>query len=587
MNRVGRLALAVVLLTSSVLVYSGGRMAEPADALVFPPVPTPLPTTAIPLLAPAGAATVTVGGAAAEAGLLATSVSAGGVAAATVGAALVGYATGRYALGPAMCKGALGGVTDWLMPGTGGAEPCNPYEPPEWVAPEFTWAFSGNRYVLSYSALNFPGGSPAYVVGVVVGPEWGYRKPVTGTQFLSGGFGNVSSGFLGPGHGEFCTVNTYGYCGGQLKLATSVQPSSTSNGPFFPEDRIAVVGAYSYGCYGCNKNLAVVGDAMTADTAVGGWAPAPDVVRSRGRSFGFSVMSDCVPVAAPLGTSVTRSVTGAFGFESGSDVEVPPVPCLEGEISRRTTIQKIGPNRGGSVVDIGPAVVTDLDVEHLPPECLAVGNTCGDPVILPEVAGQPRECVWGSVQLVLSSCTPPETRVLTDPWIPGEKQPQPEQPSPSTTTATATVPPSPSTTLAPPADPENCVGAFCVGGPGGSEPDSEGGECWPGGWGWFNPVEWVLRPVKCALVWAFWDADSAAEIRSLATDTGWPEAVQASSFTTSSAAGPCVDMDVAEICTSAVLGVEVPAEARFLLSALIAMWGLFEVIGLFSRVTRT
>lgn len=29
------------------------------------------------------------------------------------------------------------------------------------------------------------------------------------------------------------------------------------------------------------------------------------------------------------------------------------------------------------------------------------------------------------------------------------------------------------------------------------------GECVPSGWGIFNPVQWVLRPVKCALVWAF------------------------------------------------------------------------------------
>lgn len=30
-----------------------------------------------------------------------------------------------------------------------------------------------------------------------------------------------------------------------------------------------------------------------------------------------------------------------------------------------------------------------------------------------------------------------------------------------------------------------------------------GEECFPNGWGWFNPAQWVLRPIKCALVWAF------------------------------------------------------------------------------------
>lgn len=33
--------------------------------------------------------------------------------------------------------------------------------------------------------------------------------------------------------------------------------------------------------------------------------------------------------------------------------------------------------------------------------------------------------------------------------------------------------------------------------------EQETRECWPSGWGVFNPFEWVYRPVQCALVWAF------------------------------------------------------------------------------------
>ena len=33
------------------------------------------------------------------------------------------------------------------------------------------------------------------------------------------------------------------------------------------------------------------------------------------------------------------------------------------------------------------------------------------------------------------------------------------------------------------------------------EPGS--GQCFPHGWAAFNPVQWVYKPVKCALVWAF------------------------------------------------------------------------------------
>lgn len=39
-------------------------------------------------------------------------------------------------------------------------------------------------------------------------------------------------------------------------------------------------------------------------------------------------------------------------------------------------------------------------------------------------------------------------------------------------------------------------------------PGQDGASCWPSGWAAFNPAEWVLQPVKCALVWAFVPDDS-------------------------------------------------------------------------------
>lgn len=35
------------------------------------------------------------------------------------------------------------------------------------------------------------------------------------------------------------------------------------------------------------------------------------------------------------------------------------------------------------------------------------------------------------------------------------------------------------------------------------ENEAEGSECMPTGWAAFNPIEWILKPVKCALQWAF------------------------------------------------------------------------------------
>lgn len=122
--------------------------------------------------------------------------------------------------------------------------------------------------------------------------------------------------------------------------------------------------------------------------------------------------------------------------------------------------------------------------------------------------------------------------------------------------------------------------------PAGTEdPPVSGSSCWPDGWGWFNPAEWVLKPIKCALVWAFWDQESADEMAALGDEHGWTDLVTESSVTTSTAAGPCVDMDYADICTEPILSFELPSAATVLLTAAVLFFGLFEVIGLFARIT--
>lgn len=40
-------------------------------------------------------------------------------------------------------------------------------------------------------------------------------------------------------------------------------------------------------------------------------------------------------------------------------------------------------------------------------------------------------------------------------------------------------------------------------------------ECWPSGWGLFNPMSWVMQPVKCAMSWAF--VPRAAVVNQLST----------------------------------------------------------------------
>lgn len=321
---------------------------------------------------------------------------------------------------------------------------------------------------------------------------------------------------------------------------------------------------------------------LTADMRymyAGGLAVDP-VVDARGYDMRLRFVADCW--TAPS-TIVTRTNYGDWEFAAESPI-LPPNPCLDGETTKRIEIDWQW-NNGLTIAAPTPQVGADIFTWTAPPEWTNPAWPHGDKVkrrtdvdTIPKLeVNEEDQCEWGGDVLLMSYCT--ETPV---------PYPVPEGELYSGPTPTTTVPPStvaPPTTLAPPTDPENCVGAHCVGGPGLAPDGSEGGECFPSGWGWLNPVEWVLKPVKCALVWAFWDPDAADEMGDLMSDTGWPEAVSESSFTTDPAAGPCIDMDVAEICSSEVLEVEAPTWVSALVAAVVLFFGLFEVVGLFARIT--
>jgi hypothetical protein len=77
-----------------------------------------------------------------------------------------------------------------------------------------------------------------------------------------------------------------------------------------------------------------------------------------------------------------------------------------------------------------------------------------------------------------------------------------------TTNPSPSAAPSPSLQPSPSVGPSPGVspGAGGGGGSGGPAPDpvvGQTGDCYPSGWAAFNPVEWVLKPVECALRWAF------------------------------------------------------------------------------------
>jgi hypothetical protein len=88
----------------------------------------------------------------------------------------------------------------------------------------------------------------------------------------------------------------------------------------------------------------------------------------------------------------------------------------------------------------------------------------------------------------------PAVPVLPEVEIPPVPSPQPE-PEPGTSTTAVT-----STTVSTSTSTQPEEGGLL--GPA-VDVDPENAECFPTGWGLLNPVDWILKPVKCALRWAF------------------------------------------------------------------------------------
>lgn len=75
----------------------------------------------------------------------------------------------------------------------------------------------------------------------------------------------------------------------------------------------------------------------------------------------------------------------------------------------------------------------------------------------------------------------------TDPAPGPAPSPSPSPSSTSTTSGSPSPTPTPTTAGEPAPSPDPTT-------------DPDGAECWPNGWGWLNPSEWVLKPLRCAFV---------------------------------------------------------------------------------------
>jgi len=135
-----------------------------------------------------------------------------------------------------------------------------------------------------------------------------------------------------------------------------------------------------------------------------------------------------------------------------------------------------------------------------------VPEACIDSLCLIEKTTDGSQCRWGGVALTASDCA------KTQQW---ESEPKldlnlgstydlntegsvPEI-DPQTQTSGNGTATEPSTDTGFPDPPGGCLG--CPGGV--NETGEEGGACFPNGFGWFNPFDWVLKPTKCAFRWLF------------------------------------------------------------------------------------
>lgn len=190
-----------------------------------------------------------------------------------------------------------------------------------------------------------------------------------------------------------------------------------------------------------------------------------------------SVLAGTEVVELTQGSSTPRTVLGPFTVpQKVVDSQTDPV-C--GGKKCRLDLVKIGP--AGSKLG----------------DCFSLNDACADWFTDPNKTAN-YKCTFGpagtSVEVDLSECNP--YAPTFDPAKQAKGEPYGDPTTGSDPSSDPTSPPA--------SDPSP--------GAGGTQ---TGGSCFPSGWGVFNPLEWVEKPVKCALVWAF--VPSQASLQSFTT----------------------------------------------------------------------
>lgn len=223
----------------------------------------------------------------------------------------------------------------------------------------------------------------------------------------------------------------------------------------------------------------------------------------------------CWDGSSGTGGMVWRRVVSPPWWDASPTERVPVVRCADGDVPVQWIISQ--PPTGitlpttGTVSKwtveqvIAPDWWTSVDPSNDWTICLTADATCGTPAT--ETVGETTTCVWGGYEVHSGACGPVVSPEVTPEIAPRTTGTQVVTTAPdpieigSTTDVVTTQPTT--TTTDPPDEPGTGTDIVVPINPGTGMGNPTDGEGCIGGWSWFNPIEWVLEPVKCALLWAF------------------------------------------------------------------------------------
>lgn len=254
---------------------------------------------------------------------------------------------------------------------------------------------------------------------------------------------------------------------------------------------------------------------VTVGSYVATWyPPGHPLAPSEGPASGtITTRVECKTAA---GVVTARTADGGLvTLMPGDDFDVPEVGCLEGEVPVSTRVDWMGTD-GVTARPLVPPTASPQWVQDLPsmyPEC--VDGVCTLRLLRVDVTPA-IDCLTNAAACLRWEQDPArDTKYECLYGVPSAMYAVPlarcaVYRSVPTATATSTGSPRPDAEVLPPPDVITST-----------EAQEEGADCFPNGWGVLNPVEWVLKPTKCALEWAFVPPEGSAAQHADSMRTAW------------------------------------------------------------------